>query len=162
MVLAVTGAGILMGRSLQVSTATLFGDFFALGAGLVYALYLLMLRSARSQLGSWTMLAMVSLAACPCLLLIANLLGESVWPYRWWPLLTLALVCQVGGQGLLVLAMRRVTPLMLGLGLLVQPAVAATIGAWWLGESLELADVLGIMFVAGALTLSATRQTRET
>ena len=160
MALAVVGAAILMGRSLQVSTATLVGDLFALGAGLVYAAYLLMLSSARRQLGSWTMLALVSLAACPCLLLTANLLGESFWPQRWGPLLTLALVCQVGGQGLLVFAMRRVTPLMLGLGLLVQPAVAATSGAWWLGESLEWADVLGIVLVAGALTLSATRPTR--
>lgn len=160
MVLAVVGAVVLMGRSLEISTGTLLGDLFALGAGLVYAVYLLMLRDARQQLGSWTMLVLVSIAACPCLLLFAVLMDESIWPHRWVPLVTLALVCQVGGQGLLVFAMRRFTPLVLGLGLLVQPAVAALSGAFLLGEALELPDVLGIVLVAGALALSAGRQVR--
>lgn len=158
MLLAIGGAAILMGRSLEVSATTLLGDLFSLGAGLVYACYLLMLRSARQQVGPWTMLVLVSLAACPFLLLVATVAGESVWPRDWTPLVALAIVSQVLGQGLLVFAMRHFSAMVLGMALLIQPAVAALSGVWFLGERLALADLVGILLVASALAMAAGRQ----
>lgn len=158
MLLAIGGAAILMGRSLEVSATTLLGDLFSLGAGLVYACYLLMLRSARQQVGPWTMLVLVSVAACPFLLLVAVGLGESVWPRDWTPLVCLAFVSQILGQGLLVFAMRHFSAMVLGMALLIQPAVAALSGVWFLGERLALADLVGILLVASALAMAAGRQ----
>ncbi|MFM7066639.1 MAG: DMT family transporter [Gammaproteobacteria bacterium] len=158
MLLAIGGAAILMGRSLEVSATTLLGDLFSLGAGLVYACYLLMLRSARQQVGPWTMLVLVSVAACPFLLLVAVGLGESVWPRDWTPLVCLAFVSQILGQGLLVFAMRHFSAMVLGMALLIQPAVAALSGVWFLGERLAIADLVGILLVASALAMAAGRQ----
>lgn len=160
MVLAIGGAAILMGRSLEMSAATLAGDLFSLAAGLVYASYLLMLRSARQQIGPWTMLVLVSVAACPFLLLVAGIRGEDVWPRDWGPLVALAIISQVLGQGLLVYAMRHFSAMVLGLALLIQPAVAALSGVWFLGEHLALADLVGIVLVAAALAMAAAHQGR--
>lgn len=62
---AISGAAILMGRSLEISTATMVGDLFCLLAGIFYVCYLLPAQRARAQLGQWTVLLLVSLAGAP-------------------------------------------------------------------------------------------------
>ena len=153
-VAAISGAAILLGRSLELSTANLIGDLFCLLAGILYAGYLLILHDARKQLGSWSLLALAGLASTPVLLSVALLRGEAVWPTDWTPLLVLAFSSQIVGQGLLVYAMRLFPPLVIGIGLLTQPAVAALVGWWVFDELLVPLDVLGIVLVASALVLA--------
>ena len=153
-VAAISGAAILLGRSLELSTANLIGDLFCLLAGILYAGYLLILHDARKQLGSWSLLALAGLASTPVLLSVALLRGEAVWPTDWTPLLVLAFSRQIVGQGLLVYAMRLFPPLVIGIGLLTQPAVAALVGWWVFDELLVPLDVLGIVLVASALVLA--------
>ena len=57
-----------MGRSFEISPATLAGDLFCLLAGVLYAGYLLILQDARKALGSWALLAWSSLGSAPVLL----------------------------------------------------------------------------------------------
>ena len=85
---------------------------------------------------------------------IALALGEPVWPGNWTPLLALALGSQLIGQGLLVYALGHFRPLVIGLALLTQPAVAALAGWLAFGEVLSLTDVLGMALIAGALVLA--------
>lgn len=153
-VAAITGAAILLGRSLELSTANLIGDLFCLLAGILYAGYLLILQDARKQLGSWSLLALAGLASTPVLLGVALLRGEPVWPTDWTPLLVLAFSSQIVGQGLLVYALRLFPPLVIGIGLLTQPAVAALVGWWVFDELLVPLDLLGIVLVASALVLA--------
>src|SRR5687768_15015072 len=89
MAAALGGAAILMGRSFEISTATLVGDLFCLLAGVLYAGYLLILQGARKALGSWALLAWSSLGSVPVLHGIALALGEPVWPGDWTPILGL-------------------------------------------------------------------------
>ncbi len=151
---AITGAAILLGRSLELSTANLIGDLFCLLAGILYAGYLLILQDARKQLGSWSLLALAGLTSAPVLLGVALLRGEPVWPTDWTPLLVLAFSSQIVGQGLLVYALRLFPPLVIGIGLLTQPAVAALVGWWVFDELLVPLDLLGIVLVASALVLA--------
>ncbi|WP_394730792.1 DMT family transporter [Altererythrobacter sp. GH1-8] len=153
-VCALAGAGILMGRSLEISTQTFIGDLFCLTAGLLYAVYLLTLKGARAHFGSWSLLVWVSLFGSPVLLSLALLLGEPVWPTDWTPILTLFVTSQLIGQGLLVFAMRHFSPLVIGLALLTQPAIAALIGWSVFGEVLVPLDVFGMVLVGSALVLS--------
>ncbi|PKP85992.1 MAG: EamA family transporter, partial [Alphaproteobacteria bacterium HGW-Alphaproteobacteria-15] len=97
-VFALAGAAILMGRSLEISTATLVGDLFCLAAGLLYAVYLLTLQRARGVFGSWSLLVWVCIFGSPVLLGIALLLGEPVWPTDWTPVVGLFIVSQLLGQ----------------------------------------------------------------
>lgn len=156
-IFACAGAGILMGRSLEISNATLVGDLFCLTAGLLYAVYLLTLQGARGAFGSWSLLVWVSLFACPVLLAIALALGEPVWPQDWGPVIGLFIVSQLIGQGLMVYALKFFPPLVVGLALLTQPAVASLYGWLVFGEVLSGIDIAGMVLVGAALAVSRAR-----
>ncbi len=153
-VLALAGSAILLGRSLEISTSTLIGDLFCLLAGLLYAGYLLLLQGKREKLGSWTLLFWASAAGAPVCLVIALVLGEPVWPSNWWPLIALFVGSQLVGQGLLVFSLKHFSPLVIGLALLTQPAVAALSGWWAFGEGVDVADVVGMLMLGLALAMA--------
>ncbi len=156
-VFALAGAAILMGRSLEISTATLIGDLFCLAAGMLYAVYLLTLQRARGAFGSWSLLVWVCIFGSPVLLAIALMLGEPVWPTDWTPIVGLFIVSQLLGQGLMVYALRYFPPLVIGLALLTQPAVASLYGWLAFGEVLSGLDVVGMVLVGAALAVSRAR-----
>jgi drug/metabolite transporter (DMT)-like permease len=151
---ALTGAAILLGTSLQISRETLVGDLFCLLAGLFYAGYLLILQNARAKLGSWSLLTWASLAGAPVLLGIALLRGEPIWPTNWTPLIALFVLSQLVGQGLLVFSLKHFPPLVIGLALLTQPAVAALSGWFAFGETLGPLDVFGMALLGAALVMA--------
>lgn len=151
---AFTGAAILFGRSLEISTTTFVGDLLCLLAGFFYAFYILLLQSERTHLGSWSLLAWSSFAGAPLLLGFALWLGEPIMPRHWWPLLVLALGSQIIGQGLLVYSLRHFPPLLIGLMLLTQPSISVLAGWFAFGETLTVGDGLGMMLVAAALVVS--------
>jgi drug/metabolite transporter (DMT)-like permease len=153
---ALGGAAILLGRSLEVSTTTLVGDLLCVLAGAFYVLYLLPAQSARETMGQWSVLALVCASAAPTLLLLAILLGEPVWPGAagWTPVLGLALTSQIVGQGLLVYALKSFSPLVIGMALLTQPAIAALTGWLAFDEVLGWPDMVGMALVAAALVIS--------
>ena len=69
------------------------------------------------------------------------------------PLLIFAISSQVIGQGLLVYSIGTLPPLVVGLALLTQPAVAATVGWLAYGEGLSMTDLAGAVAIAAALVL---------
>ena len=117
----------------------------------------LVLQRARATLGSWSLLVWVCLAGSPVLLAIALAKGEPVWPTDWTPLLALFVTSQVIGQGLLVFSLRHFPPLVIGLALLTQPALAALIGYAAFGESLGALDIAGMVLLGSALVLARRR-----
>ncbi|NWK94926.1 EamA family transporter [Sphingobium lactosutens] len=153
LLLASAGAAVMMGGSYDLSIRNLHGDLLCLLAGLLYTAYLLIVQGARGRLDSWSVLAGSSLASTPALLLCALLLGERVMPGDWTPLILLALSSQLIGQGLLTYAIGWFSPLVLGLSLLLQPAVSAIFGWLLFAEWLSAADMLGTAAVAAALVL---------
>lgn len=156
-VLALTGAAILLGRSLEISHDTLVGDLWCVLAGALYAIYLIVLQRQRGVLGSWTILFWSSLAGAPLLLVLALALGEQVWPGNWWPLIALAVFGQLVGQGLLVFALRHFSAVVIGLALLTQPAVGALAGWLVFGETMTWLDVVGMALLGGALVIARAR-----
>lgn len=152
--MALTGAAILLGRSLEISTGTLIGDLFCLLAGLFYAVYLLLLQRSRASLGSWSLLFWASAAGAPVLLGIALLRGEPVIPTDWTPIIVLMVLSQLVGQGLLVFSLRHFPPLIIGLALLTQPAVAALTGWYAFGETVGAFDIVGMLLLGGALAMA--------
>ncbi|TNE35067.1 MAG: DMT family transporter [Alphaproteobacteria bacterium] len=155
---SLTGAGILMGRSLEISQATLVGDLLSLGAGLLYAVYIVALQDARREVGSWSMLFWVSVYACPVLLAMGIMLGEPVLPTNWTPVVALAITSQLVGQGLVVFSLRHFSPLVIGLALLTQPAVAALTGYLAFGEVLMPLDIFGMALLGAALVVARAKR----
>lgn len=153
LVLAAAGAGLLMGRSYQLDPRHLVGDLLCVAAGVLYAVYFIMMADVRRTMAPLPALALSSVASLPALLACALLLGERIAPQQWGPLIALALVCQVLGQGCMIYALGRLPPLVIGLALLLQPTVATAIGWIGFGEALGAPDFAGIAMIAVALVL---------
>ncbi|WP_326522899.1 DMT family transporter [Sphingomonas sp.] len=151
--MAAAGAALLMGRSAQLSSQNLIGDLLCLTAGVLYAVYFVTMARARETMQPLPALALSSLLGTAPLLLAAILLGERVWPGNWTPLLGLAIVSQLVGQGLMIYALGHLTPLVVGIALLTQPIVAGAIGWFAYHERLGLPDLLGAALVGLALVL---------
>ena len=152
-VLALAGAALLMGSSYELSPKNLRGDLLALLAGLFYVFYLVAIDRARRSMAPMPVLAIATAAGALPLLFLAWGLGEQILPGDWTPLIHLALGSQLIGQGLLVYAVGHLSPVVVGLGLLTQPAVTATIGWFAYGERLSTADAIGALCIAAALVL---------
>ena len=151
--LAAAGALLLIGRSYQLSPEHVLGDVLSLAAGLFYTAYLIAIARARETLAPLPLLAASTLASALPMLGFALALGEPLIPHDWRPLIALAVVSQILGQGLMVFAIARVRPLIMGLALLTQPVVAATIGWMGFGERLGPADLAGAALIALALLI---------
>lgn len=153
LLLAAIGGALLLGRSAELSSRHLAGDLFCLAAGLFYAVYFALMARVRVSLGPVPALALSSLATIPPLLVIALAMGEQIVPHLWWPLLALAIVSQLIGQGCMIYALGHLSPLVIGIALLVQPAVGAALGWVIFDERLATADLFGAALVAAALVL---------
>jgi drug/metabolite transporter (DMT)-like permease len=108
---------------------------------------------ARDTMAPIPALALSTLASVLPLLIFANVLGEQVMPHNWTPLVLMALSSQIIGQGLMIFALGQMSPMVIGIALLTQPVMAATIGWVWYGERLDSVDMIGAVAVAVALVL---------
>ena len=151
--LAAVGAVLLVSGSYELSPRHFRGDLLALLAGLLYAGYLIGVERSRGELGPMPVLLLITIFSAAMLLPFSLALGEQVWPQDWTPLLVFALTSQVIGQGLLVYAIGVYPPLVVGLALLTQPAIAAMIGWLAYGETMSPLDWLGAIAIGVALVL---------
>lgn len=153
LLIAGAGAILLMGQSFELSPQNLFGDLLCLLAGAFYTGYLVLMARVRGDAGPFPTLAWVTLTSAPPLLMFAWIIGEQIMPTNWTPLLLLALMSQIIGQGLMIYAIGRVSALLFGLVLLIQPLVAAVIGWFVYGEAMGALDWVGAALIGTALVL---------
>ena len=153
LLLAAIGAGLLLGRSYELSPKHLTGDLLCLLAGTLYTVYFVMMAKARDTMAPLPALALSTIASTIPLLVFAWALGEQIWPHHWGVLIGLALASQVIGQGLMIYAIGHLSPLVVGITLLSQPIVAGIVGWSAYGERLGALDFLGAALVAVALVL---------
>ena len=153
LVLAGIGGALLMGRSYSLDPRHLVGDLLCLLAGILYTVYFIFMARARATMAPLPALALSTCASSLPLLAFALLLGERILPGDWGTLIGLALASQVLGQGLMIYALGRLSALVVGIGLLIQPIVAGAIGWAVYDERLGLADLVGAGLVAVALVL---------
>ena len=153
LIVAVGGAGLLMSGSYELSSQNFAGDVLTLIAGLFYGGYLIFVERGRTELKPLPLLILATAFSVPILLAISAGLDERIWPHDWTPVLIFALSSQVVGQGLLVYSIGTLPPLVVGLALLSQPAISATVGWLAYGETLSATDIVGAVGIAAALVL---------
>ncbi len=152
-IFASIGAALLMGQSFEISPRNFTGDVLCLIAGIFYTFYLILMIRVRATTESFGALAVASGVAAAVMLPAALLLGEAVIPQNWIPLLVLAFSSQIFGQGCLTYALPHFSPLVIGLALLLQPALSAAAGWIAFDEILTPFDLIGGMMVMAALVL---------
>ena len=149
---AAAGVTLLLGRSAELSPRHLAGDLLCLAAALFYTIYLIAIEKVR---GSWEAMPALALATLASAIALSPLAAMGVfWPGNWTPILALAIGSQVVGQGLIVYAVRHLSPLVVGLSLLVQPAISAGVGAWRFGEVPGPWEFFGAALVVAALVIA--------
>ena len=153
LLLAFAGAALLMGRSYALDPRNLTGDLLCLLAGALYTVYLVLVARALTAMAPIPVLAISTVASTLPLLVFAVAMGERIVPTQWGPLVALALLSQVLGQGAMVYALGRLPPLVIGIALLIQPIVAGTVGWIVYAERAGPADLVGAAMVAVALVL---------
>lgn len=153
LILAGAGAFLLLGKSYELSPDHFAGDLLAILAAVFYALYLVVVDRALREASPWSVLAIATAAGALPLLAAAAAVGEFIMPTNWGPLILLAIGSQLIGQGLLVYAMRFLSPVVTGLGLLTQPVAAGAIGWLAYNERLSLLDGFGALLICAALVL---------
>jgi drug/metabolite transporter (DMT)-like permease len=151
--LAIAGAALLIGRSFELSPENFKGDLLCLLAGIFYTIYLVFMGNIRDSLAAWPTLAWTSLSSVLPLLALSWAMNEQLIPHNWTPLIALAFFSQIAGQGLMIYAVGRVSPLLLGITLLTQPAIAAAIGWFVYHEALSPADWAGAALIGLAMVL---------
>ncbi|TAD86965.1 MAG: DMT family transporter [Alphaproteobacteria bacterium] len=146
MALALGGAAILVGVSVNLGGTALMGDGLALTTALFYAGYFLAVKHLRATLSTgavmlWTTLG-TSLAVLPIALVSEPMLAPpTLW--GWAVVAGLALVSHAGGQGLIAWALASLPAAFSSVTLLIQPLAAALLAWVLLGEALSAVQIAG-------------------
>jgi drug/metabolite transporter (DMT)-like permease len=153
LVLAGLGTALLMGRSFEVSPEHFMGDLLSFIAGVLYTAYLIVIDRVRKVMPQWSVLAWSTFSCAGPLLLIAVVRGEQIWPDNWVPLILLALLSQLIGQGLMTYVIGRMSATLIGIALLMQPIIAALIGWFYYREAMGALDIAGAVLIGLALVM---------
>ena len=162
---AAVGMGLVTRAAAEPATgATWSGDLFALGGGLLFALYLLCVEGLHETISSQRQVtAAYGVAA---VLLWALLLGRggatlSYSPAVWQALLGMALGPQIFGHTLINWSLKNFPSSFVAFSILLEPVLAALLAWRLLGQALAPLQILGGLLVLTALALVISQQTAK-
>lgn len=155
MLIALIGAAMLVGASINLSAGHLFGDLLALTTAVFYGGYILSIKRLRDDLSTATTLTWAGAITAATLLPVALLSETSFLPLTvngWFILLALALFSHFGGHGLIGFSLAHLPASFSSVTLLLQPVLAALFAWLFLGEILTPWQFLGgITVLAGII-----------
>ncbi|SDO82714.1 Permease of the drug/metabolite transporter (DMT) superfamily [Streptococcus equinus] len=162
--ITLTGVLVLMANKVTMSPNRLLGDSMSLGASVFYAMFMITVYKLRDTVKS-NIIMFISAFGTLLVLAIVIFFTEGFYlPKNFgelWPLLALALVSQILGQGLLAYCLGKVSACLSCLITLSQPVVAA-LYAWVIfQESLNLQTVIAILITLTGVYLAKTQTSTE-
>ncbi len=155
--LAIAGVFILELGEMQISASRVQGDVFAILSAVLLAAYLLILEHLRTQFASTTIQLWVCSTGAASSLPLLLLNHEPLFPHSsqaWFAMLSLAIVCQFFGHGLLTFSLTSLSSITVSLFHLLEP-VFSTFLAWvifW--EYLSFWTWVGFVVVLAGLYLT--------
>jgi drug/metabolite transporter (DMT)-like permease len=160
MAVALVGVVLVTGVDVSLSRQALLGDLLALVGGVFSGAYVVLGASVRRTV-STTAYTTLCYGTCAALLLVVCLVGgQSLGGYpavEWWKLVALTLAAQLLGHSLFNAVLRRVSPTIVSLTILVEVPGAALLAAVFLGQIPPLAAVpaLALILVGIAIVIGA-------
>ena len=156
--LGIAGSFLLVSASAQFNPENVLGDIYGVVTAFFFGAYFLGVASARRRMSVATVMFYPAVVTTGLLLLAALLLDDRLLPRSWEGLATLAalaVVSQVGGQGLVAYALGYLPAIFSSLVIFFE-AVAAAIMAWIIfAEHVTLWQIAG-----GALILAGIYSAR--
>lgn len=146
------GGVALVGQSYGFAPERLAGDLCGVVTAAFFGCYVLAVRAARAHDGAGRVLFLSTAITAACLFCIAFVLEPRLLPQSTGgltALVALAVISQVGGQGLAAVALGTLPATFSSLVIFLEAIAAATFGWMLFGEALGLLQVLG-----GALILA--------
>ena len=157
LVVAISGAIIVLGDSLARGGGHIRGDIFGVVTALFYAGYLLMVSRLRKTHTTLTIMTWTSVVTSLVLLPLCLWSGQNLVPAgpgKWAALFGLSWFSHMGGQGMIAYALAHLPVSFSSVGLLLQPALAALFAFLILGEPLGLWQGLGAMVILAGIYLA--------
>lgn len=157
MAMAIAGGALLAGTSARLTGGHLWGDLLALLAAVFYGGYLLSVKHLRTRFTTPTIMAWSGLVSGPAFGLIGWASGDAFWPSQtqgWIALVSLALICHVGGQTLIAYGFGHLPAGFSSVSLLWQPVVAAGMAWILLHEPLTWNQGVGGVVVLAGIALA--------
>lgn len=155
--MALLGAATLVGQNAAISPDYLFGDFLGLMTSFALTGYVICAAKARQSVPTNTLMVGSALVTSVLLLPIALAAEGNFTPPTvegWFPLLGLALVTHVMGQGLIIYGLAHISAALGAIGLLIQPVVAAILAWAIFGEALGALHLVGGGLILAGIWLS--------
>ena len=140
------GGFALVGESYGFVPQRLMGDLYGVATAVFFGAYVLAVRAARKSHGAAEVMFVSTAITSVCLFVIAFACEPRILPQSMpgvAALLALAIVSQVGGQGLVAVALGTLPATFSALVIFLEAIAAASFGWLLLGEALGLAQMLG-------------------
>lgn len=157
------GGAALLGHSAQVDPARLVGDAYGLITAVFFAGYFLAIQRARATHGAARITFLSTLVTTACLALVALIAEPTLWPKSTGgiaALVAVALVSQVGGQGLLAVALGALPAVFSSLVIFLEAIAAAVLGWLVLGEALTWTQGGGGLLILAGLWIARPRRAK--
>lgn len=166
--LKIAGLILSIGGALQMTSGraevggTLEGNALAVLGMFGYALYLVAVKAARGSYSAVAIMFWSSAVSAAILFAVALAAGEAIMPksaYAWGVLLALGLVTHVAGQGMIAMGMRDAPVGLASIILFTQPLMAA-LAAWAIfGETMGIAELVGVALVLSGIAAASRART---
>lgn len=164
------GGAVLVGKTMSVNPENLDGDLYGICTALFFALYFLAIGRARQSGERSAKVAFGQTAVTAAGLLLVALVHSAVSGVGFLPgtaqgaaaLLGLALVSQVGGQGLLTVSMGRLPTVFSSLVIFLEALVAALLGWLFLSENVSPGQAAGGALILLGIWVARPRNSGDT
>ena len=166
LLLALSGATIVMGNDLISNPHLTGGDLLALLSSLFYAGYFLITQTARSKMRTLNYIWLVDISAAFFLLIFNLIVGRGLGGYSintWLIFLVTAIVSQVTGYFAIGYALGHLPASVVSPTMVAQPVLTALMAIPLAGEALNAAQLLGgIAVLAGIYLLNRVHAGKQT
>ena len=158
--LCLAGGFALLGESYGFAPQRLIGDLYGVATAFFFGAYVLAVRSARARHGAAEVMFVSTAVTALCLFVIAiafepRILPQS--PQGVGALLALALISQVGGQGLVAVALGTLPATFSALVIFLEALAAASFGWLLLNEPLGIVQALGGVLILFGIYVARPR-----
>jgi drug/metabolite transporter (DMT)-like permease len=158
--LCIMGGFALVGESYSLMPQRLIGDLYGLATAVFFGAYVLAVRAGRARHSAAALMFWSTAITSACLLVVAYLFEQRMLPQSTagaTALLALALVSQVGGQGLIAVALGTLPATFSALVIFLEAIAAASFGWLLLNEPLGLVQALGGVLILFGIWIARPR-----
>jgi drug/metabolite transporter (DMT)-like permease len=161
--LCLTGGAALLGQSYSFAPERIVGDLFGIITAIFFGSYVLAVRAARGRHGPGELIFLSTVITSGSLFFVALALEPRLLPQSLGgvaALLCLAIVSQVGGQGLVAVALGSLPATFSSLVIFLEAIAAAGFGWIIFGEALGMLGALGGVLILVGIWIARPRGVR--